>query len=486
MKSSIFTLTIILLLSYTNAFASTICTDRSPASVAKTLGVDLKQRPQRRTDKPNVVIIIVDDMGYGDLGTYGGDDITPNMDNIAAGGVKFTSGYAASSICSPSRAGLMTGKQPNTLGYARNIIGDQYHHTVGLPLSEKTIADYFKKAGYVTGMIGKWHLGGTEGYLPHDRGFDEYLRRLYVPGSTEAYYMKRPFKKSVAHNIDQSLLSHMESCTDDEKYLTDLQSLEATSFILRHKDEPFLLYFSTDAVHVPVQPRKESLMSRLAYYRYPDYARHVFDRKKRQYLRMLMQLDEAVGHVLGTIDSLGLSEDTMIWFFSDNGGSRLHANNGNLRGGKGAFYEGGLRVPFMVRWPGTIPPAIYDWPITMLDVLPTSLAAIGAYPENNSFSLSGRNVLSHIIQKSTPPVHDLYWRVQHKGDHINKDSVAVRRNDWKLIVHSNRSIPWKSELYNLRQDLSEKNNLIEKEPEIFQSLKKKMTAWTATLPEALW
>ena len=156
----------------TGAPASEICTDRSPAAVAKILDIDPRQKTKHRTDRPNIVIIMVDDMGYADAGIYGGEVPTPNIDRIATNGARFTAGYSASSICSPSRAGLMTGRQPNTIGYARNLIGKQ-NHQYGLPLSEKTIADHFKEAGYITGFVGKWHLGGTEEYAPYNRGFDE-------------------------------------------------------------------------------------------------------------------------------------------------------------------------------------------------------------------------------------------------------------------------------------------------------------------------
>ncbi len=465
--------------------ATTICTDRSPAAVANTLGIDLsadpKRKPRPRNDKPNVVIIIVDDLGYAGTSVYGGTGTvpTPNIDGIAAEGVKFTDGYAAAPVCSPSRAGLMTGRQPDTLGYANNLINASYHQ-YGLPLSAKTMADYFKEIGYITGMVGKWHLGDAEEYIPDKRGFDEYAfgRLLFIP------YWGR---YSIQHNLDQSILDYMESCKDEDKHLTDIQSLEATSFILRHRDKPFLLYFSTDAVHSPYLPKPENLMAHLAYWRHPGYVRHAFNWEKLAYLRMLMHLDEAIGRVLDTIDLLGLSENTLVWFFSDNGGPKETASNGELRSAKGALYEGGIRVPFLVRWPGTIPTVVHEWPITTLDVLPTSLAAAGFDSQNSSLSdmdLSGMNMLPYLQNKDQhPPVRNLYWNREFKRKRKLLGQAALRRGDWKLITRYRHSAIYKTELYNLKQDISEQQDLSLEEPEILTRLFKQTEAWVNALPE---
>ena len=269
-----------------------------------------------------------------------------------------------------------------------------------------------------------------------------------------------------------------------------MEGLEATSFILRHRNEPFLLFLSPNAIHLPLRARKERLISRLAYYRHPGYARYAYpstlNSNKRTFLRMLMQLDEAIGHVLDAIDVLSLSENTLVWFFSDNGGHLL-SDNGILRGYKGSVFEGGIRVPFMVRWPGTIPAAVHDWPVTTLDVLPTSLAASGIHPEKQPPPLSGMNILPYLKKESSrPPVRDLYWRNQAKHKRKHFASNAIRRGDWKLIIHTQHSVAYQSNLYNLEQDISEQKDLLQQEPEKLRSLQQALTAWTDTLPAASW
>jgi len=245
-------------------------------------------------------------------------------------------------------------------------------------------------------------------------------------------------------------------------------------------------------------------MARLAYYRHPGYARYAylnaFNRAKRAYLKMLMQLDESVGHVLDAIDLLGLSENTLVWFFSDNGGWLMKgalgdgvdlklSNNGILRGYKGSLFEGGIRVPFMVRWPGTIPAAVHDWPVTMLDVLPTSLAASGVHPEKQPSPPSGMNILPYLKKGSAqPPVRDLYWRQQHKNEYKHFATNVLRRGNWKLTINTKHSVPeaHKTKLYNLEQDPSEQRNLAATEPEMLRSLQQALTAWIDTVPAALW
>ena len=480
---------------HANASPPRICDDHSPAAVAETLDIDLGQSAPRRSGKPNVIIINVDDLGYADVGAYGGKIPTPNIDRIAAEGARFNSGYAASSICSPSRAGLMSGKQPNTLGYANNLY-EHWHPHQGLPLSEKTLADYFKEAGYVTGIVGKWHLGFGEKHQPLHRGFDEAIGP--IAHDSYNYYLEGPPPTPAGADPGRDVWSRMGPCKDNDKYLTDVQGMEATAFILRHRDEPFLMYFSPIAVHSPYHPRQENLLTRLAYYRLPGYARHVLDRPRRYYLRMLMQLDEAIGHILDTLDLLGLSENTLVWFFSDNGGAERVTDNRPLRSIKGDIYEGGIRVPFMVRWPGVISPAVYDGVISALDVLPTSIAAAGSRSILSS-SLDGMNVLPYLKQGKNIPPRTLYWRnhwirVPFTDIDLNHSHSAIRKGEWKLISWSVRPAPYndvqpepyKYELYNLQRDVSESENLVAKHPEIFISLRKDLGEWIKSLPNLQW
>ena len=503
--------------------ASPLCSDRSPVAVAQTLGIDLEQPLERSDDRPNVLIIIADDLGYADLGSYGGEIPTPNIDRIAEEGAKFTEGYVASAICSPSRAGLITGKSPYTFGYSRNLgdaggaYGDvptfpipslastlslylagpfrggrEFFKHFGLPLSEKTIADYFKERGYATGFVGKWHLGGTQSYTPKNRGFDEYY---HFGGSYRrySYHFRGGHFDSIQgrgrHDLSASILGYMKSCKSSELYRTDVEGLEATKFILQHRSQPFLLYFSALAPHWPMQSRKESLLTYLSYYRHLGYLRHAFDRERRQYWKMLMQFDQAVGSVLDTLDLLGLTENTVVWFFSDNGGNLgARADNGRLRGGKNTLYEGGIRVPFMLRWPRVVSPAVYEWPVSTLDVLPTSLAAAGYRSEDTS--LSGVNLLPYLeSSRLQPQPRDFYWRLQARSI-VPKETRAVRSGDYKLVSHVGRTDKHKrdvyNELFNLKKDVGERTNLAEEKPEILRSLHEKLTAWTGALPEAKW
>ena len=467
------------------ADASELCTDRSPAAVARALGIDLDRKAPRRTGKPNVLIIFVDDMGYADLSIYGGKTPTPNIDKLALSGTRFTAGYAASPICSPSRAGLMTGRQPDTLGYPSNF----YHTVSGLPLSAKTIADYFNESGYATGFVGKWHLGNSAKYAPENRGFDEYFT-FHCHGHHNVdgrhcfggYYFEK-YKEFIRHNVGQNMLERMKGCKSDEKYLTDVEGLEATSFILRHKDEPFLLYLATNAVHSPIEGKKVETDNSSAYS--PTG-------RDWHYSQMLRHLDEAVGHVMATLNLTGLAENTLVWFFSDNGGDLFwEADNGVLRGGKGMVYEGGIRVPFMVRWSGTIPRATRKWPISTLDVLPTSLAAAGIYPGNVS-SLSGTNMLPYLgNQGAQPPpsvlVRDLVWSMGGgRKDDFTK-AIALRRGDWKLVIEANNKLfTYGAQLYNLKHDLSEQNNLADQKPEIMQAMRETIIKWNNALPDNRW
>ncbi len=511
---SLFLLTA-LSLSCGDVSALEICTDHSPAAVANVLRINIEEKPRHRNDRPNIVVILVDDMGHGDLSIYAGDIPTPNIDRLAEEGARFTDGYSASPLCSPSRGGLMTGKQPASIKHFYNFV-DQFKH--GLSLAEKTMADYFKEIGYVTGIVGKWHLGSSDKHTPDNRGFDEYFYDRHqnvhhnvhhIPGKFH-HYQSESYVSRFEHNLNPSILSIMGPCDRENKYLTDMEGLEASAFILRNRNRPFFLYLSTAAPHAPHYPRQESLMKRLSYYRIPGYARKIFDRPQRQYYRMLIQLDEAIGRVVETIDQSGLSENTLIWFLSDNGGwtwgdNLAASDSGALKGKKGTLYEGGIRVPFIARWTGVIPPAIHEWPIISLDILPTSLAAAKGSPEISEFShLHGVNMLPYLREKSPPPDRDLYWRIRYtpdrsrsitKPDNIYMTRSAIRSGQWKLISHTIQGKALKHELYDLQNDIAERNNLLmhsniyliysfvkRKHLKTFLRLQKKLESETSLLP----
>lgn len=315
--------------------------------------------------KPNVIIILADDLGYGDLGFQGCLDIpTPRIDSLARNGVRCTNGYVTGANCSPTRAGLLTGRYQQRFGHEFNP-AETRNERFGLPIFETTIADRLKAAGYVTGIVGKWHLGFDRRYHPLERGFDEFFGFLggshpYFPGRGPAIYRGT-------------------RAVGEQEYLTDAFGREAVSFITRHKDQPFFLYLAFNAVHLPKQATDDRL-ARFA---------SITDPARRNYAAMLAALDLAVGKVLDTVRSERLEEKTLIFFLSDNGGpTRMGGINGSrnepLRGSKRTTLEGGVRVPFVVQWKGKIPVGtVYEEPVIQLDILPTALAAaeVGIRPE---------------------------------------------------------------------------------------------------------
>ncbi|MFM8892986.1 MAG: sulfatase-like hydrolase/transferase, partial [Planctomycetia bacterium] len=329
------------------------CTPAAPAAAA--------------ARRPNILVIVADDLGYADPGFQGGRDIpTPNLDALAAGGVRCTSGYVSGPYCSPTRAGLLTGRYQQRFGHEFNPGPPSAANIqVGLPPAEVTLADALRGAGYKTGLVGKWHLGHADRFLPQNRGFEEFFGFLggahsYLPagrrdeGPTAIYRGREP--------------------VPEPEYLTRAFAREAVAFIDRHRTEPFFLLLTFNAVHGPLEKPADDA-GRFA---------SIQDGRRRTYASMLAELDTGVGRVLDAVARAGLTDDTLVVFISDNGGPPGNASdNGRLRGHKASTWEGGIRVPFVVRWPGHLPAgATYDRPVIQLDVFPTALAAAGvAVPE---------------------------------------------------------------------------------------------------------
>ena len=442
--------------------ASETCKDLAPAEIARVLGIDL-ERKNRRFSSPNVIVILADDLTYSRLSTYGGEIPVPNIDRLARDGARFTDGYSASPVCSPARAALMTGKWPATIPHFFNVY-DQ--HREGLPLKEKTMAERFSELGYATGMVGKWHLGLGEGYQPHERGFDEYFAASSVGVGSAASIesvANKPFFRS------SSFIAKVKSCLENPEYLLDVEGVAASSFVLRNRNVPFFLYLSTHATHGSFKVALEPFFKRLSYWLKPSYAGNIFNKVKRRYYKKVHHLDITVGRVLDTIDFLGLSENTLIWFLGDNGGSRRKVSGYSqspLREAKGTFYEGGIRVPFLVRWTGTVSPGVYEWPVHSVDILPTSLAAAGEtfLQTNEDPSVTSLNILPYLKSGDSPSPRYLYWAHRHIAykelPRIFLTASVVRFGDWKLLERSLRGHTLSRELYNLRDDVGEKNNLV--------------------------
>jgi arylsulfatase A-like enzyme len=425
-------------------------------------------------NRPNVIVILADDMGYGDVGVHGCKDIpTPNIDSIAANGIRFSNGYVSHPYCSPTRAGLMTGRYQQRFGHEFNPgPATDRRPGIGLPLSETTIADRFRDEGYKTGIVGKWHLGHTdEVYHPLNRGFDEFFGFL---GGSHSYLKSGTGHIAIFRNKEE---------IQEKEYLTDAFAREGVAFIERHKEEPFFLYWAFNAVHGPLEATDKYLD------RFPD----IKDKKRHTYAAMQSALDDAVGQCLATLRKNRLEENTLVFFLNDNGGPEAvtSADNGPLRGVKGTTWEGGIRVPFMVQWKGKLPAGtVYDHPVIALDVLPTALAAIGAEPSKSKKPLDGVNLLPFLKDEKQGLPHDiLYWRFG--------GSMAIRKGDWKLVkttgADGDRAVdrrgkasPDGAMLFNLKDDLGEDTDLAQKHPEKFKELADAWNQWNAELIDPLW
>jgi arylsulfatase A-like enzyme len=431
--------------------------------------------------QPNIVVLFADDLGYGELSCQGSTDIpTPHIDSIAAKGVRFTAGYVAAPNCSPSRAGLLTGRTPTRFGYEFNPTGALNEDPAfGLPSQEITMAEALHDAGYTTGLIGKWHQGGTAAFHPFRHGFDEFfgftheghyfvpppyngvttmLRRKTLPGGKKGTWIGK--KGLIYHthmggnepdyDANNPIVRGGQPVVENE-YLTDALTREAVDFIDRHDDKPFFLYLAYNAVHSPLQGA-DAYMQKFA---------HIDNIHRRIFAAMLANMDDSVGAVLAQLRKSGLEDNTLLFFLSDNGGPtrELTSSNGVLRGEKGQMYEGGLRVPFMVQWPRKIPAGqVYEKPVCAFDIFATAVAnSEGATAPKQ---LEGVDLLPYLTGKNNAAPHQtLYWRQGGKA--------GLRHGDWKLLRMGGRHDPAKGkwQLYDLSKDIAESSNLAASQPE---------------------
>jgi arylsulfatase A-like enzyme len=403
-------------------------------------------------NRPNILLILADDMGYGELSCQGNPEIpTPNIDSIAKHGIRFTSGYVSGPCCGPSRAGLMTGRYQQRFGFEFNLGAGGG----GLPIKEKTIADRLKAAGYATGMFGKWHLGYAPKFEPTRRGFDWYF------GFAAAC---RPYHIHPGE-LGKSLLD--EARQMELTYTTDAFAAEASAFIEKHRAEPWFVYLPFNAVHASPASNRGLVPQDAGKYRarFPQIA----DGKRRTYAGMESAMDDAVGVVLAKLRALKLEENTLIFFLSDNGGPTWQTTSRNdpLRGCKGDVLEGGVREPFLIQWKGHLPAGKTDGrPIIQLDILPTALAAAGA-PVSGEAQLDGLNLMPYLTgEKPAPPHKSLCWRYGKKH--------AIRMGDWKLTDEGDGA-----KLYDLAHDIGEKTDLAAKEPAKLKELEAAYDRWNA-------
>jgi len=408
--------------------------------------------------RPNIIIFLADDLGYADLGCQGCKDIpTPHIDSIARSGVRFTDGYATHPVCAPSRAALMTGMYQHRFGFEHNPGPERFAApNFGLPRNVPTLAEKLKAAGYATGMIGKWHIGYKEGLRPWERGFDYFFGFL---SGARSYYPDNPRERD-------PLLCNGRPVTDEKEYLTDAFAREAVAFIQRSKDRPWFLYLAFNAVHGPLEATDKYTA------RFPNLTG-----TRRTYAGMLSAMDDAVGRVLAKVRELNQEENTLIFFYSDNGGPtpQTTSRNDPLRGYKGQLFEGGIRVPFLMQWTGVVPAGqTYRQMVMGFDCHATALAAAGI-PLPTDRPLDGVNLLPFLTGKQTGSPHDrLFWRAGEQR--------AARVGDWKLI-HLRTAPPM---LFNLRDDIGEQNDLSQRNPEKLRELEAIYTAWNRQMMPAQW
>jgi arylsulfatase A-like enzyme len=412
------------------------------------------------SDRPNIVIFLADDLGYADLGCQGCKDIpTPHIDSLAKNGVRFTDGYATHPVCAPSRAGLMTGMYQHRFGFEHNPGPERFAApNFGLPRSVPTLAERLKAAGYATGMIGKWHLGYKEGLRPWERGFDHFFGFL---SGARSYYPDNPREQD-------PLVCNGHPVTDEKEYLTDAFAREAVAFIDRSRDKPWFLYLAFNAVHSPMEATDKYTA------RFPNLTGN-----RRTYAGMLSAMDDAVGRVLAKVRDLNQEENTLIFFYSDNGGPtpQTTSRNDPLRGYKGQVFEGGIRVPFLMQWKGVVPAGkVYEKPVMAFDISVTALTAAKiAVPADEP--LDGVNLIPFVTGQHTGAPHEvLFWRagLQH----------AVRMGDWKL-VHDGRA-GGQDMLFNLAEDIAETRDLAGEKPEVLRQLQAAFQEWDKQMMPAQW
>ncbi|ARA94696.1 hypothetical protein AWN76_017075 [Rhodothermaceae bacterium RA] len=443
---------------------------------------------------PNLIIVHVDDLGWTDLHSFGSEYYeTPHIDRLAAQGMRFTNAYAAAAICSPSRAALLTGRYPARLGITDWIRASFQHGAwaPGMPLEayvatderrlrtprnqpylpheEVTLAELLKPHGYATAHVGKWHLG-PEGWWPPSQGFDVNIGGCDF-GQPPSYF--DPYANDRVAGIPTL------PPREEGEYLTDREADEAVTFIRTHGDGPFFLYYAPYAVHTPIQAEPEVE----ARYQVKPPTNH----DNAAYAAMIESVDDAVGRILLTLEEEGLAERTLVLFTSDNGGLEPITDNAPLRAGKGAPYEGGIRVPLIAWWPGVIEAGgVSDVPVSGVDYLPTLAEAVGVPVEQ---VVDGQSFWPVLTGQGTPERTALFWHFPHyRYDQVGPYSI-VRSGDWKLIRYYDPE-PYgvsRLELFNLAEDPGEQMNRAEAEPAVAQELENLLDAWIervgARLPE---
>ena len=402
-------------------------------------------------DKPNIILIVADDLGYGDLSIFGNKNIlTPNIDKLGEEGVVYTDFHSNGSVCSPTRAALLTGKYQQRVGVS-GVITAKNHRDKGLSTDEITFANIAKESGYKTGIFGKWHLGYDPKYNPINQGFDEFIG--FVSGNVDYH-----------SHIDQE--GYKDWWFDNELneefgYSTDLISKHSIDFIKKNKDENFLLYIAHESPHYPFQGRNSQKVRELG----KDFIRGLPDNKDEIYKEMVEVMDEGVGEVIDLLYELNIDKKTIIFFFSDNGGTR-NGNNGLFKGFKGSLYEGGHRVASMVWSPSIIKKGYRNETFLTMDILPTISDFIGG---SINHPLDGVSMKNNLLFNEKIIERLLFWEYN--------SNYAVRKNNWKLLIKKDNS----KELYDLSSDISEEENVYKLYPELVKELSNEIDNWKNNL-----
>lgn len=429
--------------------------------------------PSLVAKQPNVIILWTDDQGYADLSIHGNKDYeTPNLDSLAKNGVRCTDGYVSQPQCSPSRAGMMTGRHQSRFGHEENPPNDA-DARYGLPLTEKTLAERLKEAGYITGHVGKWHLGHHSTQAPLARGF---MESMCVEGCFDSVEVQEAFateaRTKFATRGKYAVLWRNGVPEAMPGYVGDVVAHEAAGFIERHHDQPFFLYVPHDFPHVP-QIADEKYLKRVM---------HIADEKRGVYAAMMLAVDDGVGQMLAALRKHNIEDNTLIFYMSDNGGpadGRLPCSNGVFTGAKGGMSEGGIRVPYFVQWKAALPAGkVYERPVSTLDIVPTVLAAANITPPADA-KLDGVNLLPFFKGEANGDPHErLFWRYSRRG------LWAVREGDWKL--RRDRGKREEPKLYNLREDPAEANDHASQQPERVKAMQAAWETWAKDLPKPLW
>lgn len=418
--------------------------------------------------KPNIVVLLGDDMGYHDISLHGSKEMpTPHIDSIAKNGIRCTAGYVSGPYCSPTRAGLLTGRYQTRFGHEFN---EGPGEPFGLSLKETTMAQRLKELGYATYAVGKWHLGAGPEHRPMKRGFDEF----YGTVANTPYYHPPQF-------VDSRIGPEAKRVEDPEFYTTRAYATRAVEIIEANKSRPFFLYMAWNAVHAPSQAPQSTL----------NRFKNAPTELRRDQAAITVEMDDGVGKILAKLRELKLEEHTLVFFFSDNGGPQpgVRTDNTPLKGFKSSTWEGGVRVPFLVQWKGKIPAGkTYGHPVIQLDIQPTALAAAGGTVKKE-WNLDGVDLMPYLTGKNKERPHEtLYWRFGPQW--------AIRKGDWKLVQATEEKLlppvalpkieVGPVHLYDLAKDISEANDLAERHPEKVKELRAAWEAWNKELAPASW